>query len=201
MSTIPSKRIVLASFWEYFKSFVRIVLTGLYRDLAASFMERNILSKTVLGKRGSIALDFTLAVCQVWSDFFRKLPDPSSAILCLAEMSLCSLNDSTTSEQLLLMAPITLIKFCFLLFWQFIIILVDYIVIWILVLLVSEDRNIIARGLFSGWLDQVFLSMWLTSFSSAVTIDEIYFWLRTKRTTFVNNDNEKKTSMCNENPC
>ena len=161
-------------------------------------MEKNMLSKTVLGKRGSI----DVALCQVWPDFLRKLPDLSSAISCLAEMLLCSLHYSTTNKQLSFMAPIPLIRFCFMLFWQFIIILVDYIGIWILLLLVSEDRNIIASVLFVlrlAW--EVFLSMWLTSFSSAVTTVEIYFWLTTKRNTFVKNNNENKASMCYENSC
>lgn len=148
MNTVPSKTKNLSYFWEYFKGFCWIVLRRLWRDPAA--WKEICLARLCLG---SIAVAFTLAICQAWFDFLRKLPDPSTAILCLAEMLLCLLDDSTSDEQLLLISPISLIRFCFVLFWLFIIILVDCTGIWILVSLVSENRNIIARVLFSGWLE------------------------------------------------
>lgn len=164
-------------------------------------MERNMLSKTVLGKRESIAVNFTLAVCHAWSDFLRMLPDPSSVMSCLAKMSLCSLDDSTINEQLSFMVSMSLIRFSFVLFWQFIIILVNYIGVWILVSLVSEDGNIISRVLFPGWFEKFFWQCDLSVSHLRWQLLKYILWLTTKLIIFVNNNNENKASVCNENPC
>lgn len=60
-------------------------------------------------------MGLTLLVCQISFDFLRKFSDASSTILCLAGMLLCSLDDSVANE-LSLIAPISLIRFCFVLF-------------------------------------------------------------------------------------
>lgn len=61
-------------------------------------------------------MGLTLLVCQISFDFLRKFSDASSTILCLAGMLLCSLDDSVANEKLSLIAPISLIRFCFVLF-------------------------------------------------------------------------------------
>lgn len=113
ISTIPSKRMDLAYFQEYFRDFCWIVLAGLYRD---TYAWKAICSARLCWGREEALL---------WiSHLFYIKCDLISFESFLIILLPChtwqqwhsSLADSTTNEQLSLMAPISLVRFCFLLF-------------------------------------------------------------------------------------
>lgn len=192
LSTIPSKRMNLAYCQEYFRDFCWIVLTGLYRDTA---VWKAICSARLCWGREE-ALLWISHLFYVKCDLISL---ESLLILLLPYHAWqkwhCSLADSTTNGSYFF----NKILFC--------------IILTVHHHLGGLYRNLdISCACFWGrkyycssfvlklaW--EAFMSMWLTSFSSAVTTVEIYFWLTTKRTTFVNNNNESKASKCNENPC
>lgn len=79
--------------------------------------------------------------------------------------------------------------------------LVGYIGICILVLLVSETRNIVTRILFSSWLENLFSQCNLPVFHLQWQLLKYISWLTTKGITCVNNNNENKAFMCDKNAC
>lgn len=84
-------------------------------------------------EEASLWVSHFLHICQKLFDSLRKILEASPAIFYQADKLHFSLGNFAANEQLSLMVLTYLIKFCFVLFQQFMIFLVGYIGIYILV--------------------------------------------------------------------